>query len=142
MALVQWLLWLLSRGRFTKSLVITQERDLRTPLRFVFAEFFTKLIDDFRHLLALIVMTIFGGTLVGVLIWAPRFADVKDGLQVVAATMGGLIGSIIGYYFGESAGKKSSKGVAYNAPPFSPPVQRTESQTDESLVEPPSEKEE
>jgi hypothetical protein len=44
---------------------------------------------------------------------------IKDGLQGVAAALGGLIGSIIGYYFGESAAKnRVSDGNALPPPPI------------------------
>ena len=42
---------------------------------------------------------------------------IKDGLQGVAASMGGLIGSIIGYYFGESAAKSRNPGGSTTPPP-------------------------
>ena len=40
-----------------------------------------------------------------------------DGLQGVAASLGGLIGSIIGYYFGEQAGASSSRAADEAASP-------------------------
>jgi hypothetical protein len=137
MGLTHWVAWLFAWGRFGKA----REHDLRTPLRFVVAEFFTKLIDDFRHLLALVVIAIFAGILIGVLVRAPNFAEIKDGLQVVAATMGGIVGSIIGYYFGESAGRRASKDVVSEMPLASrPPIQG--GAVDKSPAELLSEKEE
>jgi len=35
-----------------------------------------------------------------------EISQVTDGVQAVAAALGGLIGSIIGYYFGESAASR------------------------------------
>jgi di/tricarboxylate transporter len=94
--------WIFGLGRFG----IKNGKDQRQTLVFVIATFFTKLIDDFRHLLALVVMVIFAGAFLAVLHFACSLDEAKEGLQAVAATMGGLVGSIIGYYFGESAAAK------------------------------------
>src|SRR5262245_8424708 len=112
--LVQWLAWIFGWGRFGRT-----QPERTSQLRFVIADLFVKIINDFRHLLALVIMVIFAATLAAVLLWAPHFTQVKDGLQAVVAAMGGLVGSIIGYYFGESAAAKSKPpgGAAEEAPP-------------------------
>lgn len=101
---VQWIAWIFNLGRFKAR----PPAERTVQLRFVFADFLVKIIDDFRHLLALVLLLIFAGTLAAVLNWGAKdFAQVKEGLQVVMATFGGLLGSIIGYYFGESSARKS-----------------------------------
>jgi hypothetical protein len=131
MIMLHWGLWLFARGRFKET------TDTRKPIRDLVADFLVKLINDFRHLLALAIVGIFGGTLAAVLCLARDFTNVKDGLQVVAATMGGLVGSIIGYYFGESAGKKVPEATVHEELPTSPPTQlAAETETDDSLAEP------
>ncbi len=124
---VQWLAWIFSMGRFKAR--PPAERTFQ--LRFVIADFLVKIIDDFRHLLALVLLLIFAGTLAAVLNWGAKdFAQVKEGLQVVMATLGGLVGSIIGYYFGESSARKSVRPDPSLDPPSNPtqpPIQRPSS---------------
>jgi membrane protein DedA with SNARE-associated domain len=75
----------------------------------VIAELFVKIINDFRHLLALLIVVIFALVLGYGLIRAGKdLENITKVLQVVVSTLGGLIGSIIGYYFGESAGRRAS----------------------------------
>lgn len=114
--LAQWLAWIFRLGRFQVQQGIPPE-GRTSQLRFVIADFFVKVIDDFRHLLALVILLIFAVTLAAVLIWAQNFAQVKDGLQAVVAALGGLVGSIIGYYFGESAATKGQGGGGPPVPP-------------------------
>ncbi len=113
--LIQWLAWIFLQGRFKPKPpepgtgTGTGDGSRRSDLRYVIADFFVKLINDFRHLLALLLVVIFALTLVFMLSRAgsadktKTMADMTDALQVVVATLGGLIGSILGYYFGESA---------------------------------------
>ena len=99
--LVRWVLWMFGLGRFK-----AQQTD--SEIRFVLANFFVKIVNDFRHLLALVLVILFGQALFAAM-WPGMMKQdvslIKDGLQGVAAALGGLIGSIIGYYFGESAAK-------------------------------------
>ena len=100
--LVQWTAWIFSLGRFRAAVA------RKDALRNVLADLLVKIIDDFRHLLALVIVLIFALVLAFALIRAGSdIDDITDALQVVTSTMGGLIGSIIGYYFGESAARKS-----------------------------------
>ncbi len=108
---VQWLCWIFRLGRFRRDQSISPTRS-PSPLRFVIAEFFVRLINDFRHLLALVVvfmfaLALFAAMLPGLI--SRDMATIKDGLQAVAAALAGLIGSIIGYYFGESAATKKEQ---------------------------------
>ena len=120
--LVQWLAWIFHLGRF-KLLADARREERTSQLRFVIADFFVKVIDDFRHLLALVLLLIFMLTLGAVLVWAPTFKDVKEGLQVVVAALGGLVGSMIGYYFGESAGKGKTPEGQPTTPAGLPAIQ-------------------
>lgn len=100
---VQWVCWTLGIGRFKPSegggLVAAP------ALRYLVTEALTKIINDFRHLLALILVVIFAAALAYSLGRAEDLDEIKEALQAVAATLGGLVGSIIGYYFGESKGR-------------------------------------
>jgi len=40
-----------------------------------------------------------------------NFEDKMEALQLVIASLGGLLGSIIGYYFGESAATKNRESI-------------------------------
>lgn len=106
-ALLQWLAWMFARGRF-------QKRDGQTgqTVSFVLADLLAKIINDFRHLLALIIVVIFALALTYALVlvaYEPtgRLEALSKALQAVVSSLGGLIGAIIGYYFGEKAGEKA-----------------------------------
>jgi hypothetical protein len=118
-----WLLWMFGLGRYRVRAAPTPSGDSQKDLSYVVANFFVTIITEFRHLLALVIVVLFAGTLVLAMwpgIQRGDVALVKDGLQAVAAVMGGLIGSIIGYYFGESKGRSDS---ATAATPSAPPEQ-------------------
>ena len=134
--LLNWLLWMFRWGRFRGTSPQTDTR-----LRLVLTEFFTKLIDDFRHLLALVVVLLFALTLF-LAIWpglhSGKLNDLKDGVQAVAAALGGLIGSIIGYYFGESAGSRTRQPSGLNdAQTTASPVPQPDS---DGTIQPPPDK--
>lgn len=97
---VQWISWLFCWGRFG------QEPPKEKSARFILAELATNIINEFRHLLALALVLLFGGVLAFGLVKAGDTDGVSDVLQAVASSLGGLIGAIIGYYFGESAGRQ------------------------------------
>ena len=97
--LVNWVAWIFSWGRFR-----TPTRPSREPLRYLIGQALVKIIDDFRHLLALVIVVIFALALWYAMIRAgSNQQEMKDAIQTVVASLGGLVGSIIGYYFGESA---------------------------------------
>lgn len=107
----QWIAWLFNWGRFRK---IEAEAD-RPSIRYMAAEFAIEIINDFRHVLAIALTLIFAVAILSVLFitWKNE-SDIevfKDGLQVVIASLGGLIGSVIGYYFGESVAKKNAESI-------------------------------
>jgi len=107
-ALVQWVCWIFSWGRFSPDKAVAMSGVLKS-LRQVIGELFFNLVNDFRHLLALVIVLIFTIVLSYTVIRAgDQMDDIAKGLQAVVATLGGLVGSLLGYYFGESAAKKAS----------------------------------
>lgn len=100
--LVQWVAWMFRLGRFRTQ----SSQSVSNPLRYVAANFFVEIINDFRHLLALVIVILFALALFAGMYPGLRSRNVQEiatGVQAVAAALAGLIGSIIGYYFGESA---------------------------------------
>jgi hypothetical protein len=117
--LIQWLAWIFSRGRFRPDRIGAKVG--ASSLRFVFADLLVKIINDFRHFLALVVVAIFALALSYVLYRADNnMASITDAMQTVVATLGGLVGSILGYYFGESAARKSLEEGARERPAEEP----------------------
>jgi hypothetical protein len=109
-AVVQWLLWSFGVGRFTRDRVSSTTHSLR----FVFSDALVKIIDDFRHLLALILVGMFAGSVLWALVVSGTNADeITKSLQAVVSTLGGLVGSIIGYYFGEA---RARRGLVEDGP--------------------------
>jgi hypothetical protein len=96
--LTQWFAWIFGWGRFKGG-----KKSAAGSTVVVFGDLMVKIIDDFRHLLALIVVLIFAVAL-GVAMFSTDGSvdELTKSMQVVVATLGGLVGSIIGYYFGES----------------------------------------
>jgi hypothetical protein len=108
-ALIQWVLWSFGWGRFRN-----REAPGTHNLRFILTDALVKIIDDFRHLLALIIVSIFAGAIVWALAVSDQGTeDIADALQAVVSTLGGLVGSIIGYYFGEA---RARADLTENAP--------------------------
>ena len=104
---IQWVFWILGRGRFRRKTSIDQ------CVWFIFADFLANIINHFRHLLALVLVLLFGGVLaLGLLRAGTDTEAISSILQAVASSLGGLIGAIIGYYFGESAGRAAAPSGA------------------------------
>ncbi len=134
--LVQWFAWIFARGRFRRHDPLTGtgtgtgSGTSRAELRYIFSEATVKIINDFRHLLALVIVLIFGIALLYSLIRAATLTtdgtttvnNMKEALQAVVATLGGLVGSIIGYYFGESSVAKVSEPRPPTPPPDAAPI--------------------
>jgi hypothetical protein len=133
--LVQWFAWIFGKGRFSKAGTPTgadTDSGSVKPLRFFIAEAAVKIINDFRHLLALVLVLIFAFALGYSLIKAASVMtganapsvveNMKNALQAVMATLGGLVGSIIGYYFGESSVTKTVQQAAQLPNPDTSPI--------------------
>lgn len=107
-----WLAWVFGIGRY---------RNLRpTPKSgffYIFADMMVKIITDFRHFLALILVIIFAIALAYAFSIANgNIENLSKALQAVVSTLGGLVGSIVGYYFGESAARSSQQSGGTNNP--------------------------
>lgn len=112
MVIIQWIAWIFKLGRYREGF----DKDKSSGIVYIVADFFVKIINDFRHLLALTIILVFAWVLVYSVIKAvgfdakygtdQNFENLRDVLQAVVSTLGGIVGSIIGYYFGESAGRK------------------------------------
>ncbi len=67
----------------------------------------SRLFDDFRHVLAFLIIMFFFVIVLYALIKDGKCCDSKmEATKTILASLGGLIGSIIGYYFGESKGSR------------------------------------
>lgn len=112
--------WTFGWGRFSRHPAGGPSKS--ENLRYLITEALTKIINDFRHLLALILVVIFGCALVYTLVQAGGdMVLIKEALQAVTSTLGGLVGSIIGYYFGESKGRASANDGGAQGPLEVPP---------------------
>ena len=134
MLLIKWFASIFGLGRYQKnqgnSTYTENTASEYTSIGYIFADLAVKIINDFRHLLALIIVGIFGLTLAYVL-YTTADTDLNDSLQAVIAAFGGIVGTIIGYYFGESAAKGATGNQA-------PPLPET---IDEEIVQsPPNER--
>jgi hypothetical protein len=125
---VNWMAWIFKIGRFARASVTPAPGQ---PLRYVVANFFAEIINDFRHFLALVIVVLFAVALFAAMypgLLTGNIDTLTDGVQAVAAALGGLIGSIIGYYFGESAAsRKDAQTVVRDT---SAPVQQAPEQSD------------
>ncbi len=135
--LVQWLAWIFSWGRFRAA-----RPARRDTLRYVFADLVVKIIDDFRHLLALVVILIFAIAMTYMLVLVAyeesnRIDAASSALQAVVSALGGLIGAIIGYYFGEKAGERAAAGPTAPPPDRAAPPAAAQAAPDEVAGVPP-----
>lgn len=109
---VTWIAWLGGFWRFKSKTTDANKRE--TTIRYMMVKFLTEIINDFKHILAILLTLMFVITVFSIIYFAlfkqENFTILKDGLQVVVASLGGLVGSIIGYYFGESAASKRATG--------------------------------
>ena len=117
---IERMCWIFGFGRYARD--SQQPVRQREGLNYVLVDFFVKIINDFRSLLALTLIIIFAVTLWWALTGAGGDPEkISKALQAVMSTLGGLVGSIVGYYFGESAARKSTGQNP--APPPGNPVQ-------------------
>lgn len=109
--LLDWVMRILSLGKYKRSLRVSIRSEARqSGFLFLMGELLSKIITDFRHFLAILLLIIFGIALFLAIDFAKNVEDLSKALQSVMATLGTLIGSIIGYYYGESAARKSGSG--------------------------------
>jgi|GEM_PF-5958964 len=99
---ISWLARIFSWGKYKNQLESFD--DMGSEPYFV-SRFFANIINDFKHFLALVIVMIFAGLIIYSMAAADEFDQKMEALQLVIASLGGLLGSIIGYYFGESAAR-------------------------------------
>ena len=135
----QWVAWIVGLGRFNHKQVKERELlprpDRLGDLRYLITEAAVKIINDFRHLLALLFLLLFGGVLAFVLWHATTIAEMKEALLVVTSTIGVVLASIIGYYFGEARGGRGAQPPSSSGGP--PPVIEQNRPTVPTLDPPP-----
>lgn len=103
--ILNWLARIFSWGAFKdRSSVMTRESNFT----YILSKFLVNLINDFKHLLALVIVVIFASLIVYSMTSGSTFDEKMEALQLVIASLGGLLGSIIGYYFGESAARRGA----------------------------------
>jgi TRAP-type C4-dicarboxylate transport system permease small subunit len=103
----QWYCWLLCKGRFSNK--SPAERDSRGGV----VRGWAYLINDFRHLLALILVVAFIGGIITMGVLGYRRCGIegaKDAMNVIITPLSGLIGSVIGYYFGATSKGATTEG--------------------------------
>ena len=103
---INWLAYIFNWGRFKPSAANPVDR--KSKLSYLVAEFFANIINDFKHLLALVIVFIFVLLILYGTVMGESFDEKKEALQLVIASLGGLLAAIIGYYFGESAATKAN----------------------------------
>lgn len=108
---LNWLASIFRWGRYREARISSNQYD---KLSYIITTFFANIINDFKHLLALVIVLIFTGLVIYSMAVGSNFQEKMDALQLVIASLGGLLGSIIGYYFGESAASLNA-GLNANA---------------------------
>jgi hypothetical protein len=114
--LIRELFWLMGWGRYARTSRGAQANlaagDPTHVLSFFTTTFLAKTISEFRHLLALLIFLLFAGAVILAILpglIALNVEQMTEGLEGVAAALGGLVGSIIGYYFGEQVGSAAAR---------------------------------
>lgn len=108
--IMHWVAFIWGIGRYSPAKKNTQN----SSAGYLIATLFAKVITNFRHLLALIIVSIFGIAVLYTMIDGYRF---DENLQTVVAALGGIVGSVLGYYFGE-AKLKASEGDGEDVDPI------------------------
>jgi len=114
---IQWFCWIFEFGRFKSKpgqQVPIEESKGNTNIRYIVANFLVNIINDFRHLLALVIVLVFAVTLFVVLYKNPA-KEIGPAMQSVSSTFGGLIGAIIGFYFGEKSSLRDKGDLRENS---------------------------
>jgi hypothetical protein len=103
---INWLAYIFNWGRYRYN--AKHPIDRKSKMSYLVAEFFANIINDFKHLLALVIVFIFVLLILYGTVMGENFEQKKEALQLVIASLGGLLAAIIGYYFGESAATKAN----------------------------------
>ncbi|MBX2826808.1 MAG: hypothetical protein KTR22_01515 [Flavobacteriaceae bacterium] len=137
---VRWLFQVFAIGKYRtfhtytnekgeKKVVKAKDKNTSTSITYILTQSLINIVDDFRHFLALLIVILFV-ILISISMWASKdnFDNMMEAMQLVIASLGGLLGSIIGYYYGESAARNKSEGITTDAGEVS--------NADDSIVEP------
>lgn len=128
MTIVQWIAWLFSLGRFGGDEHKRQIRKRTTLFHQTFDFVAKKIIKEFGHLIALIILFIFAFTLIFIMIQTRgNPAETRDSLQTIVSSLGGLVGTVIGYYF--NAAKNLRLSARSEKPRTTPTDEGTQSQS-------------
>ena len=138
---IQWFCWIFQIGRFkATSRTDTAPQDESQHVRYIIANLFVNIINDFRHLLALVIVLVFAITLFVVLYKNPA-TEIGSAMQSVSSVFGGLIGAIIGFYFGEKSALRDNNSNNTNeieeqidTPQQEQPAEQKGKQTDQSEI--------
>ncbi|MGG8495026.1 hypothetical protein ACQY1Q_01305 [Tenacibaculum sp. TC6] len=103
--MINWLAVIFNWGKYKSPPLYSKNSG---NLAYMVTQFFANLINDFKHFLALIIVLIFAGLIVFSMATTDDFNNKMKALQLVIASLGGIVGTVIGYYFGESAAKSNS----------------------------------
>lgn len=108
---IQWFCWIFGIGRFKPERKKKNGDTADNPhIRYIIANLLVNIINDFRHLLALVIVSVFAVTLF-VVLYKNSASEISAAMQSVSSTFGGLIGAIIGFYFGERSALRDKNGV-------------------------------
>lgn len=104
--IIRWLFQIFAIGKYSNKKAVNEQE---TSITYILTRSLVNIVDDFRHFLALLIVILFI-VLIIVAMWGAKdgkndFQNMMDAMQLVIASLGGLLGSIIGYYYGESAAR-------------------------------------
>ncbi|MDC8002933.1 hypothetical protein POV27_02660 [Aureisphaera galaxeae] len=128
---IRWLFKIFGLGKYKthyivkdetgkEKLVKVQQKDENPSITYVLTQSLVDIVGEFRHFLALLIVLLFI-ILIIVAMWLSsgatdvNFENMMDAMQLVIASLGGLLGSIIGYYYGESAARSNKEGITTDA---------------------------
>lgn len=100
--ILRWLFQIFGIGKYSNR---KAEKAQNNSITFILTRSLVNIVDDFRHFLALLIVILFVGLIIAAMWSGDNFDDRMEAMQLVIASLGGLLGSIIGYYYGESAAR-------------------------------------
>ena len=102
--IIRWLFQIFAIGKYSNKTKPDNEQE--TSITYILTRSLVNIVDDFRHFLALLIVILFVVLIIAAM-WGAKgnFDNMMEAMQLVIASLGGLLGSIIGYYYGESAAR-------------------------------------
>ncbi|GAB5398870.1 MAG: hypothetical protein Aureis2KO_04550 [Aureisphaera sp.] len=124
---IRWLFQIFALGKYKthykvkdengkEKVVKVKQKDENTSITYILTQSLVDIVGEFRHFLALMIVLLFVILIIAAM-WAGNgssqmnFDNMMDAMQLVIASLGGLLGSIIGYYYGESAARSKNEGI-------------------------------